>query len=128
MRKILAFIILLSVSVSAIAETARLAHVIRFSDYEIGSEEDWLQGKGFKFQQDLRHRNRIDLEVNNASLTIEAKRRAFGFMTNETVDVSEFTHVEIDWGVNLFPEGASYEQGVSVNRRRLFERSDSTTE
>ncbi len=112
MRKILAFIILLSVSVSAIAETARLAHVIRFSDYEIGSEEDWLQGKGFKFQKDLRYRNRIDLEVNNASLTIEAKRRAFGFMTNETVNVSEFTHVEIDWGVNLFPEGASYEQGV----------------
>jgi hypothetical protein len=103
MKKLLAFIVLFSVSVSAIAETARLAHVIRFTDYEIGSEEDWLQGKGFKFEKDLRHRNRIDLEVNNDSLTIEAKRRAFGFMTNETVDVAEFTHVEIDWGVSLFP-------------------------
>lgn len=114
MKNLLAFIILLSVSVSdsAIAETERLAHLIRFTDYEAGSEEDWLLGKGFKFHQDLRHRNRIDLEVNNDSLTIEAKRRAFGFMTNETVNVAEFTYVEIDWGVNIFPEGASYEQGV----------------
>ena len=51
MKKLLAFIILFSISVPAIAETARLAHVIRFSDYEIGSEEDWLQAKGFKFEQ-----------------------------------------------------------------------------
>ena len=33
-------------------------------------------------------------------------------MPNETVNVSEFSYVEIDWGVNQFPEGASYEQGV----------------
>lgn len=104
--------ILFSVSVSAIAERGRLAHIIRFTDYEIGSEEDWLQGKGFKFEKDMRNRNRIDLEINNGSLTIEAKRRAFGFMVNETVNVPEFTHVEIDWGVNQFPEGASYEQGI----------------
>ena len=33
-------------------------------------------------------------------------------MPNETVNVPEFTYLEIDWGVNRFPEGASYEQGV----------------
>ena len=33
-------------------------------------------------------------------------------MPNESVNVSEFTYVEIDWGVDKFPEGASYEQGV----------------
>lgn len=112
MKTLLAFMILFSVSVSAIAERGRLAYIIRFTDYEIGSEEDWLQGKGFKFEKDMRNRNRIDLEINNGGLTIEAKRRAFGFMVNETVNVPEFTHVEIDWGVNQFPEGASYEQGI----------------
>ena len=45
-------------------------------------------------------------------LTVEAKRPAFGIMPNETVNVPEFTYVEIDWGVDTFPEGASYEQGI----------------
>jgi len=43
---------------------------------------------------------------------LEAKRRAFGIMPNESVNVPTFTHIEIDWGVNKFPTGASYEQGV----------------
>ena len=89
-----------------------LAHVVRFADYELGSVEDWLQGKGFRFEEDARRRDRIDLDVGEQGLVIEAKRRAFGFMLNESVNVPEFTFVEIDWGVNKFPEGASYEQGV----------------
>ena len=52
------------------------------------------------------------MEVNNGSLTIKAKRPALGFLANETVDVPEFTYIEIDWGINRFPEGASYEQGL----------------
>ena len=112
MKKFMTFCILFFLSLSAIAESEKLAHVIRFSNYEKGSEEDWLLGKGFQFKEDAQRRNRIDLEVNNGSLVIEAKRRAFGIMPNETVNVSEFTYVEIDWGINKFPQGSSYEQGV----------------
>jgi hypothetical protein len=50
--------------------------------------------------------------VINDSLVLEAKRRAFGIMPNETVNIPDFTYVEIDWGINKFPEGSSYEQGV----------------
>ncbi|UCH52221.1 MAG: DUF3047 domain-containing protein [Pseudomonadota bacterium] len=96
----------------AVAESAKLAYAIRFSDYESGSVDDWLRGKGFQFEQDAQRRNLIDLDVADSRLTIEAKRRAFGMMPNEAVNVPEFTYVEIDWGVNKFPEGASYEQGV----------------
>ncbi|MFB3101461.1 MAG: hypothetical protein ACE1ZM_08465, partial [Gammaproteobacteria bacterium] len=32
----------------------------------------------------------------------------------------EFTYVEIDWGVNKFPEGASYEQGVRNEAIMVF--------
>ena len=112
MKRLMAFFLLLFISVSAVAESKKLAHIIRFNDYEQGSEEDWLQGKGFKFKEDAQRRDRIDLEVNNGTLVIEAKRRAFGIMPNETVNVPEFTYVEIDWGINKFPLGASYEQGV----------------
>jgi len=97
---------------AVVAGSAKPAYVIRFSDYKSGSVDDWLQGKGFQFEQDARHRNDIDLSAGNNRLTIEAKRRVFGMMPNETVNVREFTSVEIDWGVNKFPEGASYEQGV----------------
>ncbi len=97
---------------AAYAEAAKLVHVIRFHDYATGSVEDWLQAKGFQFKHDMRKRNFIDLDVTDDSLLIEAKRRAMGVMINETVNVSEFSHIEIDWGVNVFPEGASYEQGV----------------
>jgi len=94
------------------ADDPQPVHVLRFNDYQIGSEEDWLKSKGFVFEQDMRRRNLIDLGVNDDRLVIEARRGAFGIMINETVNVAEFTYLEIDWGVNKFPEGASYEQGI----------------
>ena len=89
-----------------------MVHVLRFTDYEVGSLDDWLQGKGFQFQEDARRRNYIDLDVDERGLVVESKRRAFGILPNESVNVPEFTTVEIDWGVDRFAKGASYEQGV----------------
>jgi len=94
------------------ADEGKLIHVLRFTDYEQGSIDDWLQGKGFQFQQDAQRRHRIDLDVGPSGLVLEAKRRAFGIMSNESVNLPTFTHIEIDWGVNKFPTGASYEQGI----------------
>ncbi len=94
------------------ADEGKLVHVVRFADYEEGSVEDWLLGKGFQFKQDAKRRKRIDLDVGEQGLVLEAKRRAFGLMPNESVNVPEFTFVEVDWGVSKFPEGVSYEQGV----------------
>jgi hypothetical protein len=68
----------------------------------------------------MRRRDLIDLDVGEKGLVIESKHRAFGFMSNESVNVPEFTFVEIDWGVNKFPEGASYEQGVRNEAIMVF--------
>jgi hypothetical protein len=112
MGKIIFAILFFLMAVSASADTARPIHVIRFNDYQTGSEEDWLLGKGFQFEQDAKRRDYIDLEVGDGRLVIEAKRPAFGILANETVDVPTFSRVEIDWGVDTFPEGASYEQEI----------------
>jgi hypothetical protein len=112
MKTFLAVMLFCLIAIPAAADSTKPIHVIQFSDYQEGSEEDWLLGKGFKFEQDARRRDRIDLEVGEGRLLIEAKRAAFGFMPNETVNVPAFNYVEIDWGVDQFPEGASYEQGV----------------
>ncbi len=94
------------------ADDGKLVHVVRFIDYKLGSIDDWLQGKGFRFEQDSQRRDHIDLDVGPSGLVLESKRRAFGIMPNESVNVPEFTRIEIDWGVNKFPKGASYEQGI----------------
>ena len=90
----------------------RIVHVVRFTDYQQGSIDEWLRRKGFQFEQDAKRRDRIDLRVGPNGLVVETKRRAYGLLINETVDVREFSYVEIDWGVIRHPHGASYEQGV----------------
>ena len=89
-----------------------LVHMIDFTDYQEGSVEDWLQSKGFMFERDAKKRNRIDFGVGDNGLLIEAKRRAFGLISNESVNVPVFKSFEIEWGVNQHPKGASYEQGI----------------
>jgi len=110
----------LLVTVPVWANESKLVHLVRFTDYESGSVEDWLQGKGFQFKEDAKRRDLIDLDVGEKGLALEAKRHAFGVMPNESVNVPEFTYVEIDWGVNKFPEGASYEQGVRNEAIMVF--------
>jgi hypothetical protein len=92
------------------AET--LASIIKFTDHTGGSVDSWLRGKGFTFEQDAKNRSQIDLRTGPDGLVVNAKRRAFGIIPNEAVNLSDFTFVEIDWGVNRFPAGASYEQGI----------------
>lgn len=112
MKILISWIILCFIPVLSIAESPKLVYVMSFNDFVTGSVEDWLIGKGFQLKEDAQRSKRISLEVKNDSLVIKARRRAFGIITNEKVNVPEFTYVEIDWGINRFPKGASYEQGV----------------
>jgi len=112
MKTLLALTIVCLLAVPALADSAKPIYVVRFDDYRAGSVEDWLRGKGFVFEQDAKRRDRIGLEGEGGRLAVEAKRPAFGIMPDEAANVPEFTYVEIDWGVDKFPAGASYEQGV----------------
>ncbi|MDJ0946358.1 MAG: hypothetical protein QNJ30_23140 [Kiloniellales bacterium] len=109
---LLSLFLALSLAAPLRANDEKLVKVLRFTDYEDGSIEDWLESKGFQFEQDARKRNYVDLDVDDRGLVIEAKRRAFGILPNESVNLPDFSYIEIDWGVDKFAEGASYEQGV----------------
>ena len=85
---------------------------IDFSDYEHGSVEDWLRDKGFKFERDARDRKKLDLNVGEEGLILEAKRPVFGILANEGVDLEKFTSIRLEWGILKYPEGVSYEQGI----------------
>ncbi|MBI4774983.1 MAG: DUF3047 domain-containing protein [Deltaproteobacteria bacterium] len=84
-----------------------------FSDYSEGSVEDWLKNKGFVFERDAKNRKKLDLNVGNEGLILEAKAPLTGLMLNERVDLEEFSSIRIEWGVNQYPEGASYEKKVN---------------
>jgi hypothetical protein len=87
--------------------------LIDFSDYESGSVEQWLKGKGFEFKRDARNRKRLDLDVSEDALILEAKRRMRGFLINEGVDLDKFSTIRVEWGILKYPEGATYEDRVN---------------
>ncbi len=42
------FVILAALFAVPPVRAAKLVHVVRFTDYELGPVEDWLQGKGWR--------------------------------------------------------------------------------
>ncbi len=107
---------LVMIFICVLSPTAALAaapdFVVRFDDYETGSVDDWLAAKGFVFEQDAKRRDRVQLDVGPQGLTIAASRKSFAVMPNERVNLPDFRYIEVEWGVDKHPAGASYEQGV----------------
>lgn len=88
-----------------------IAYVMDFKSYAGGSVIDWLRRMKFIAKQDAEKRNKIALSVHEGALVLEAKERALGLLLNET-DVPGPGRVRIEWGVDLFPQGVSYEKGI----------------
>ncbi|MFO0998449.1 MAG: hypothetical protein U1F33_17400 [Alphaproteobacteria bacterium] len=88
-----------------------IAYGIDFRDYKGGAVLEWLRHKKFIAKQDADNRSKIALSIHDAALVLEAKERALGLLLNET-DVPGTGRIRIEWGVDAFPEGVSYEQGI----------------
>lgn len=116
----LAALLVFALPLSAPAQPGKLVQTITFTDYEEGSIEDWLAIKGFALEQDAKRRNRIDFDVTEQGLVLDTKRKSLGIMPNETVNLHEFSFIEVDWGVDKQPAGASYEQKVRNEAIMLF--------
>lgn len=82
----------------------------RFDGYTGGPVLAWLKGKGFVPQKDADSPGKVALEIRDKALVLEAKKKALGLLMNET-DIGGATRIRIEWGVDAFPQGASYEQG-----------------
>ena len=81
------------------------------TDYSGGPVMSWLKGKGFAPEQDMKNERRISLTGSDRALVMEAKAPALGLLVNET-DVTGYSRIKIEWGVQTFPPGASYEKGI----------------
>ena len=93
-------------------DSDRVTFLVDFSNYTEGSVEKWLQSKGFKFEREAKDRRKLDLDIKDGALVLEAKKPVSGFLVDESANVKEFSKVRIEWGILRYPRGASYEQGV----------------
>jgi hypothetical protein len=109
-RALAAFLLFLA-SIPAYAQTD-IVYVVDFTDYDRGSVRDWLVGKGFTFKADADNRRKIDLDINQNGLMIEAKKKARALLTNDRADITDVGNIRITWGVERYPEGANYDNGV----------------
>jgi hypothetical protein len=95
----------------AAAADAGVAYDVDFTGYKSGPVLDWLKRKGFVAKQDAGNKSKIVLSVRDDALVLEAKRRALGLLLNEK-DVPGSGRIRIEWGVDAFPEGVSYDKGI----------------
>ena len=101
----------LAASRSAGAADARVAYAIDFTGYPGGSVLEWLGGKKFVAKQDADNASKIVLSIQDGALVLEAKKQALGLLLNET-DVPGPGRIRIQWGVDAFPQGVSYDKGI----------------
>ena len=85
---------------------------IDFSDYEEDSIEEWLEKKGFELKEEAKDRRKLDLDVDEGALFLEAKKPLMALIVKESVDLGKYSRIKIEWGVVKYPKGASYEGKV----------------
>ena len=115
-RKLLfAVCAIVGAAIIASAQAAQAAdsaiYGVDFSGFTGGSVLQWLGSKEFVPKQDASNSRRVVYSVSQGNLVLETSSRAFGLLLNET-DVRDYFRVRIEWGVDAFPPGASYENGV----------------
>jgi hypothetical protein len=88
-------------------------YVVDFTDYHSGSIDDWLRAKGFQFERDAKSQDKILLHADGRGLEVEALQQAQGLLINHAISPVPFSSVEIEWGVQQHPQGASYENRIN---------------
>jgi hypothetical protein len=89
-----------------------------FTGYTGGSVLSWLQSKGFQAKQDASS-NKVVYTIDHGDLNLQAKQKALALLLSEA-NLIGFTKVRITWGVEQFPQGASYENGVRSDPLMIY--------
>jgi hypothetical protein len=92
---------------------------LSFSDNAGESPLKWLAAKGFAPKRDADNQNKVVYSIADNALVLETKRQAQGLLLNET-DVLNYSKVRIEWGVDKFPEGASYVKAVRSDAIMIY--------
>ena len=108
---LIALLLLGAPAASLAADSAKVVFEVNFTDYKGGPVLKWLAAKGFTAKRDADSEKSVGLAITDNELVLQTKRKAAGLLLNEK-DVLGFSRVRIEWGVDMFPAGASYLHGV----------------
>src|SRR5215472_2149563 len=107
----------------ALVDSARSTDSVKrgvdFSGFSGGSVLNWLRSKGFQPKQDASNARRVVYSVSPSALVLGTKTRAFGLLLND-IDVRDYSRVHIEWGVDAFPPGASYERAIRAEAIMVY--------
>lgn len=92
---------------------------VDFTGFPGGTILKWLSSKGFVPKQDASNANKVVYYDEDSDLVLETKTRAFGLLLNEA-DVRGYSKIRIEWGVNAYPPGASYEKGIRAEAVMVY--------
>ena len=94
---------------------ASVDYTVDFTDYQAsrGPVDAWLRSKGFQFERDATSQSKIMLRADQRGLEVDALQQAQGLLINNTINQNQYSAVEIEWGVQQHPQGASYERRVN---------------
>ncbi len=81
-------------------------HTIDFSKQEDGDATNWLKNNGFKFRV-----KGISPRFSNKRLLMETEEQKTVYIS-KTIEVKSAKRVRVYWGVERYPEGADWENGV----------------
>lgn len=86
-------------------------HAFDFSGHSEQGVYEWLKASEFALERHADDPDRIELYHADEALHIQVKKPSFGMVVHE-LDLPGTRHMDVEWGVSDFPEGASYEHGV----------------
>jgi hypothetical protein len=93
------------------AHASSITYDVLFSDYVSGSTLQWLAKKGFEPKRDATNGNKVVLSHAENALVLQTKKQAAGLLLSE-VNIHTYSKIRIKWGVDDFPLGASYTNGI----------------
>ncbi len=98
---------------SLLLASEEIIRVIDFTGQQDGNAISWLEAQGFEFELKA---NELNPRFENDALVISTKDEKvglFGLKFEKTDFIYDVKRVEIIWGVNKYPEGADWNNGVN---------------
>ena len=91
----------------------KIVHVIDFSGNSNGSAVSWLEKRGFELRLDAK---KLNPRFENDTLVISTDGEMaglFGLQLKQQDFIHNVKRVEIVWGVNKYPQGANWNEGIN---------------
>ena len=88
--------------------SGKVVFTLDFSDQADGDAKPWLKANGFQFKLDA---DDLSPHFSHKRLVIETNTEAAGYFLKR-VNLPNVKGVRISWGVDRYPQGADWEQGI----------------